>query len=114
MSSDVDEFVPLSAARLYILLALVDGPQHGYAIMGTVRELTHGTVRLGPGTIYHAISAFVRAGLIGETTTRRTDARAGRRRRYYCLLPLGRKVLAGEARRMAAAVAIVEANQLRH
>jgi DNA-binding PadR family transcriptional regulator len=110
-SKRVGDFVPLSAARLYILLSLVEGPQHGYAIMGTVRALTRGTVRLGPGTLYHAISTFVSARLIGETTPSRRNPGEGRRR-YYSLLPLGRQVLAEEARRMAAAVAIVEANRL--
>jgi DNA-binding PadR family transcriptional regulator len=44
-------FLPLSTAEFHILLAIADGELHGYGIMQEVRSTTHGSVRLGPGTL---------------------------------------------------------------
>ena len=45
-----------------ILVALADGPKHGYAIMDEATRL--GGVRLGPGTLYAALARLERAQLI--------------------------------------------------
>lgn len=47
---------------LAILLALADGPRHGYAIMGAARELTGES--LGPGTLYATLARLEARGLI--------------------------------------------------
>jgi DNA-binding PadR family transcriptional regulator len=47
---------------LAILLALADGPRHGYAIMAAARELTGEP--LGPGTLYATLSRLEGRGLI--------------------------------------------------
>jgi DNA-binding PadR family transcriptional regulator len=47
---------------LYILLALSDGPKHGYAIMTDVEEMSG--VPLGPGTLYGALARLEQRGLI--------------------------------------------------
>jgi DNA-binding PadR family transcriptional regulator len=47
---------------LYILVALGDGPKHGYAIMTEVEALSGRP--LGPGTLYAALSRLERRGLI--------------------------------------------------
>jgi DNA-binding PadR family transcriptional regulator len=51
-----------AAPSLSILLALGDGPQHGYAIMAAVRRLTGEP--LGPGTLYATLSRLEERGLI--------------------------------------------------
>jgi DNA-binding PadR family transcriptional regulator len=104
-------FLPLSPAAFYILLSLADGPQHGYAIMRAVREVTEETIQLGPGTLYRVIATLEESGLIEETTPAKPSYDDARRR-YYSLLPLGRRVLAEETRRMAAAVEIARAKQV--
>ena len=45
-----------------VLLALSDGPKHGYAITTDVFEQTG--VRLGPGTLYGSLTKLVERGLI--------------------------------------------------
>ncbi|MGZ8512706.1 MAG: PadR family transcriptional regulator [Candidatus Limnocylindria bacterium] len=47
---------------LLILVALANGPLHGYAIMTDVEETTGSP--LGPGTLYAALGRLERRGLI--------------------------------------------------
>jgi DNA-binding PadR family transcriptional regulator len=47
---------------LAILLALSEGPKHGYAIMASARELTGEP--LGPGTLYATLSRLESRGVI--------------------------------------------------
>jgi DNA-binding PadR family transcriptional regulator len=51
-----------AAPSLAILLALGDGPQHGYAIMAAARKLTG--EKLGPGTLYATLGRLEARGLI--------------------------------------------------
>jgi DNA-binding PadR family transcriptional regulator len=90
---------PLPAASLHVVLALLDGELHGYALMRRVEELSGGAVRMGPGTLYGTLNRLVEGGLIEETTDRspRTD---NERRRYYDLTPDGRAVAIDELTRL--------------
>lgn len=90
---------PLPAASLHIVLALLDGEQHGYALMRTVGELSNGTVRMGPGTLYGTLNRLVDDGLIVETTDRR-DRGDDERRRYYDLTAPGRTIAFAELDRL--------------
>jgi len=45
-----------------VLTSLADGPKHGYAITRDVEQLSG--VRLGPGTLYGALSRLEGKGLI--------------------------------------------------
>lgn len=47
---------------LAILMALADGPRHGYAIMAAAHEITGEP--LGPGTLYATLSRLEARGLI--------------------------------------------------
>lgn len=90
---------PLPSASLHIVVALLDGELHGYALMGRVAELSDGAVRMGPGTLYGTLNRLVEDGLIEETTARvpRDD---GERRRYYELTGVGRAVAVDELVRL--------------
>ena len=90
---------PLPAASLHIVLALLEGELHGYALMRRVGELSDGAVKRGPGTLYGTLNRLVDAGLIIETTDRaaHTDTE---RRRYYELTPNGRAVALAELARL--------------
>jgi DNA-binding PadR family transcriptional regulator len=94
---------PLPVAAVHIVLALMPGELHGYALMRRVAELSDGAVRLGPGTLYGTINRLVADGLIEETTDRvvRGD---GERRRYYQLTGNGRAVALDELARLQALV----------
>jgi len=90
---------PLPSASLHIVLALLDGELHGYALIGRVAELSDGAVRMGPGTLYGTLNRLINDGLIEETTDQvpRND---NERRRYYQLTPNGRAVAVDEVIRL--------------
>jgi DNA-binding PadR family transcriptional regulator len=90
---------PLPAASMHLVLALLEGENHGYALMRRVEELSDGAVRMGPGTLYGTLNRLLGDGLIVETT----DAVArddGERRRYYRLTAEGERVAGAELERL--------------
>jgi len=98
----------MSSSRLkptwfHLLLALADGPQHGYAIRGLVAERTGGEVKLWPATLYGSIRQMEEEGLIVETDHGEAPG-DDPRRRYYRLTPRGRAELAAETDRLQALV----------
>src|SRR5215510_14225179 len=93
---DPAEFLPLTPAAFHVLLALSDGPKHGYLIMKEVEERTGGDVRLSTGTLYGLVKRFLDDELIIETR----DDSGDERRRSYRLSALGRDVAAAEAERL--------------
>lgn len=97
---------PLPAASLHIVLALLAGELHGYALMRRVSELSDGAVRMGAGTLYGTLNRLVDDGLIVETTDRR-HRDDGERRRYYELTASGRTAALGELSRLTALVSRV-------
>jgi DNA-binding PadR family transcriptional regulator len=90
---------PLPAASLHIVLALLDGELHGYALMRRVDDLSDGAVRMGPGTLYGTLNRLVDTGLIEETTDRKPRG-DNERRRYYQLTPTGRLTATDELTRL--------------
>ncbi len=69
---------------LLVLVSLSDGPKHGYAIQSDIDAFAG--VRLGPGTLYGAISRLERDGAIQAQGT-------DDRRRPYRLTRHGRSLL---------------------
>ena len=98
--------LPLAPATFQILLALVSGERHGYAIMKEVSARTEGEERLGPGTLYGALKRLLESGLVeeGEGGERADPELGDDRRRYYRLTKLGLNVARLEARRLDALV----------
>lgn len=99
--SNVDKaarkFLPLSEAT-YLILASLTEPRHGYGIMQDVEAVSAGRVKLGPGTLYGALTNLLRQKLIrrsGETGA------GSDRRKVYALTSLGEKVLVLEGERLA-------------
>ena len=91
---DPSPFLPLTPAAFHVLIALADGPKHGYLILKDVEERTSGDVRLSTGTLYGLIKRFLDEELIIET---RAD---DDRRRPYKLTARGREVAEAEAERL--------------
>lgn len=100
---------PISLSWVYILLALAEGPRHGYAVMQEVSDQTAGRVTLWPATLYGAVKRMLKAGLLEEVPV---PAGEDGRRRYYGLTSLGRRVLGEETRRLAAIVELAEARDV--
>lgn len=59
---DEDGLARFGEPGLLVLLALSDGPKHGYAITADVAERTG--IRLGPGTLYGSLAKLEKLGLI--------------------------------------------------
>jgi DNA-binding PadR family transcriptional regulator len=106
---DPSPFLPLTPAAFHVLLALADGPKHGYLILKDVEERTDRGVRLSTGTLYGLIKRFLDDELIVEMAPAAND---DGRRRPYKLTPLGRDVAAAEAVRLEHLVAAARSVRL--
>src|SRR2546425_12407044 len=112
LEKPVESFLPLTPAVFHILIALADGEAHGYAIMQEVTRRSGGVVRLGPGTLYGAISRLLVDGIIAESEERPDPEMDDTRRRYYRLTKLGGRVLAAETDRLADLVRAARSTKL--
>jgi DNA-binding PadR family transcriptional regulator len=100
---DPRSFLPLTPLAFEVMLALADGPRHGYGIILEVGERTDGLIRLRTGTLYVLLQRLVDQKLIDESA-KRPSPDDDSRRKYYGVTPLGRAVLEAEARRLQAVV----------
>jgi DNA-binding PadR family transcriptional regulator len=98
--TDPADLLPLPPATFHILIALIDEPRHGYAIIQDVEDRTNGELRMSAGTLYRSIARMVEQDLITEVNKRRT-AEEDSRRRYYRITPFGDAVARAEMRRMS-------------
>ncbi len=86
------KYLPLTEATYYIMLTLVE-PLHGYGVMQEVGEMSQGTVKIGPGTLYGAFSSLEKEGLISMV-------KAEQRRKSYQLTDKGMQVLVEQIERL--------------
>jgi len=100
----VEGLLPLKPVWFHLLLALADGPQHGYGIRTLVEERTDGGVRLWPATLYGALHRLASEGLV-DALEGASDPDDDARRQYYRLTQLGSEVLRRETERLEALVA---------
>ncbi len=93
---------PLPTAAQYILLALAGRDLHGYGIVQEVQQLSGGSYRVGPGTLYDNLKKLMAGGLV--TDSRRAEG-GDDERRFYQITATGRHVLAAEVSRLQNIVA---------
>jgi len=74
----------MSDPTLLVLASLADGEKHGYAMMEDIQRFAN--VRLGPGTLYGAITRLEQRGWIRPVGS-------DDRRRPYCITGAGREYL---------------------
>lgn len=99
-----NDFLPFSNLSFHILLALGEGPSHGYAMGKDVEQRSGGRLRPTTGGLYQALRRLGEDGLIehvSDTPEGSTDSR----RQYFRLTELGRGVAALEAHRLHELVA---------
>ena len=82
----------LTEQMYYVLLGL-NQPGHGYAVMERIRQLSHGRVEVGPGTLYTLLGRFEKEKLIQRVEEQET-------RKVYCLTEEGRTILEHEYERL--------------
>jgi DNA-binding PadR family transcriptional regulator len=96
----------MSRMDVFILLAIADGPMHGYAAIQAVRERGDGAVRVSTGSFYRRLSLLMKDGLVEEASGPKVDD--PRRGAYYRVTARGRQVLAVERDRLASLVAALD------
>lgn len=62
MSGGISDLGRFSDPALFVLTSLADGEKHGYAMMEDIERVCG--VKLGPGTLYGAISRLEGRGLV--------------------------------------------------
>ena len=107
-----DSYLPLKPRLFLMLLVLVQGQRHGYALKEELLARTNGRLNLGPGTLYRTIRSMLQDGLIEESEERPAPDDDDERRRYYHITGLGRAVVAAEAARLSQLVDVARAERL--
>ncbi len=110
------DLLPLREPTFFILLSLVPGSKHGYAVLKDVEELSHGQVKLSTGTLYEALARLLDQGLIERIPAKKAEAEdereemvhRGKTRILYCLSKPGRQLVEAEVRRMRSLIVIAQ------
>ena len=101
------QLLPLSPSTLHILLALAEGPRHGYAIAQWLEDTSGNALRIEDGSLYPALYRLEARDWIEASWG---VSELGRRAKFYRLTRKGRRELQRETRewsRFAAAVSRV-------
>jgi DNA-binding PadR family transcriptional regulator len=99
----------LSDLAFHVLLALGEGPAHGYAIGKDIEERSGGRLDPTTGALYQALRRLADDGLIESTAAPdQTDAR----RKYFALTAVGRRAAAGEAARLESLLRVARKRKL--
>lgn len=86
----------LTPALIHVLLCLVPGERHGYAILQQIGEGKTKATQMGPSSLYWSLSRLEDAGLIEEAPEPADADGHGERRRYWRLTEAGRERLRSE------------------
>ncbi|MFP2905951.1 PadR family transcriptional regulator [Pyxidicoccus sp. 3LFB2] len=78
-------------AKAAILSVLISGKSFGLEIITRVKERTDGRIELNEGSVYPALKAMEREGLLRSFDGEPMPERGGRPRRYYELTGEGRR-----------------------
>lgn len=106
-----DVHAPLKPKVLHVLLAVADGPRHGYGIMQDVADRTDGRMRLWPTALYGLLRELEKLDWIVESARRPAADEDDERRRYFELTSRGKRVLDAEVRRLSAIVSHARASR---
>jgi DNA-binding PadR family transcriptional regulator len=107
-----ESLLPLKPVVFQVLLSLVDGERHGYALVQDIAERTAAKINLEPGNLYRVLKAMLDEGLIEESERRPAPDQDDERRRYYRITAFGRRVAMAEAARLERIVADARARNL--
>jgi len=103
---DPRSFLPLTPRVYHVLLALAEGPLHGYGVILSMQELTEGVIAMRTGTLYVLLRRLLNQQLIEEDGGRPHPDEDDERRRYYRLTGLGRSVVEAESIRLQSVVLV--------
>jgi transcriptional regulator len=96
---------------LLVLKTLALEPRHGVAVADRIAQITRGTFRLGPGSLFPALHRLEQDGFIQGSWSTTPE---GRRARFYRITAAGQKQLTAERKnwdRIVAAIGQVLAEE---
>jgi len=99
----------LSDLAFHVLLALGDGPSHGYAIGQYIEQQSGGRLDPTTGALYQALRRLTEDGLVAPVAP---PDEVDERRKYFELTPRGRRAAAAEAERLHGLVRIARQRKL--
>jgi DNA-binding PadR family transcriptional regulator len=105
--------LPLRELERLVLLAVEAEPQHGYALLARVVEVSAGFLKPGPASLYRTLSNLEAAGLLEEASGHTDATSTDERRRYFRLTTFGRAVLRAELKRLQALLGEAKASGIR-
>jgi DNA-binding PadR family transcriptional regulator len=94
---------PLSDLAFHVLVALAEGPSHGYAIGKDVEERSGGRLDPTTGTLYQVLERLAADGLIA---TAKSPVGVDERRKYFAITARGRRTAATHVARLDALVRV--------
>ncbi len=104
--------IRITPTFFYLMLTLVDGERHGYAMAQEVKARSDDAIRLGPGSLYWSLNRLADVGLIEEVLKAPSQEPKEDRRRYYRLTDPGRSVLRREAETLEKVVSFARAKHV--
>lgn len=109
-TGDVKSPIRITPTFFLLMLTLVDGIRHGYAMAREVEERSDGAITLGPGSLYWSLNRLAGVGLIEEVPA--PEGETDERRRYYALTPYGHRVVEQEARTLSKVLRFARAKRV--
>ena len=111
-SKDPEALLPLKPVVFQVLLSLLDGERHGYAIVQDIAERSSARLQIEPGNLYRTLRFMLDEQLIEESARRPSPEADDERRRYYRITKFGQRVASAEAARLVELVADARARHL--
>lgn len=105
-----EDSLPLNPRVFALLLALAEGPAHGYALKRAAEDRGP-SLRLDAGSLYRHLSRLVEDELVEECEPPSAET-VDARRRHYRLTAFGRDVLRAEAARLDDLVELARSRRL--
>ena len=96
----------MTLLEFHVLLALADGPLHGWAIAEQVTADSAGAQTPRAGSLYRVIARLMAEGWVTESRGEDAAPHPGLPRRYYTLTAGGRRALADEATQLRRAAGL--------
>jgi PadR family transcriptional regulator, regulatory protein PadR len=100
----------MTELSLYVLLAVANGPAHGYAIGKEIQQRSGGRLDPATGALYQALRRLAEQGLIEQVPAPAEEA--DERRRYFAITAAGRSAATAEVRRLDSIIALARERHL--
>lgn len=101
----------LTELSLHVLLAVGQGPSHGYAIGKDIEERSGGRLDPTTGALYQVLKRLTHDGLLRPVPPP-DDADVDARRNHFAITAAGKKALAAEIARLDELVTLARARRL--